>query len=77
MNELCADYGNETIFTQKVSFKREILKKFENELDFFPSENYVIEHSSTMNPCLYSVTVFKGQGLTPHNTIKHHGKHHV
>ena len=76
LNELCNDYGIETIFAQTVSFKREILKKFETELDFFPSGKCVIGHSSTMNPCWYSVAVLKGQGLTSHKTNKHHGKHH-
>ena len=63
MKELCDDNGIELIFTHIVRTKRELLKIFENELDFFPSEKFFIVFSSAMNICEYSVAVLKGQGF--------------
>ena len=42
-----------TQFLLKQLFKkRGLLKKNENELEFFASAKFVIVHSSTMNPCI-------------------------
>ena len=40
--------------------KWELLKKFYNQLDYSPSEKFVLAHSSAMNPCDSSVPVLKG-----------------
>ena len=39
------------------------MKKVCNWLSLSPSRKFVIVHSSTMNPCIYSVLVLKGQGF--------------
>ena len=44
LKELCDDYGIEPVFTHIVNLKREPLKKFENDLDFFPFAKFIIMH---------------------------------
>ena len=39
-----------TIFAHTVNLKLELLTKFENKLDFFPSAKFFTVQSSTMNP---------------------------
>lgn len=63
MKKSSGDYGVEPIFIATVSLKRELLKKFEDELDFFPSANFVIVHSLTINPSQNSIAVLKGQWI--------------
>ena len=49
------------IFTHTVSLEKELLNKFENDLDFFPSAKFFVIHSSTKTSCQYSATILKGQ----------------
>ena len=61
LKEGCNDHGIELIFTHLFRLKRELLKKFENESDFFLLAKLVIVHSSTMNPYEYSIADLKAQ----------------
>ena len=50
--------------------KREIVKQFDKEIDFFPSGTFVIIYSTSINPCKYSIAVLKGKGLRDSDFIK-------
>ena len=51
------DYETEIIFGHTVCLKRDIIINFENEFDFFLSAKFLIDHSSTINPCEHNVLV--------------------
>ena len=51
MKNLLDKHGIEPAFAHTNSLKRKLLKKLENELDFFSSVTFVIVNSSTINPC--------------------------
>ena len=53
--------GLKPVFIHTVSLEKELLNKFENDLDFFPSAKFFVVHSSTKNSCRYSATILKGQ----------------
>ena len=57
------DYGIKPIFTNAGSLKRQLSKKVDKELFFSPSAKFAVVHSSTINPCQYSVTFLKGPGF--------------
>ena len=61
VKELQGDYGIEPIFPHIVSLKRELLRKVENELDFFSLVKFVIFYSSAINSCQYSGVILKEQ----------------
>lgn len=50
----------ESVFTHTTSLKGELLKKVLRWI-FFPSTKFVIVHSSTINPCQYSILVLEKQ----------------
>ena len=55
--ELRDDYSIELTFVHTASLKWELLKKIENELDFFTSVRFFNVPSSTINSCQYSVAI--------------------
>ena len=51
------------VIEHTVELKREILKKFENEIAFFPCVRHLLVHPIDVNPCTYSIATRKGCGL--------------
>ena len=51
LKELWKEYWTKPSFTDTVSLKRELLKKFEKGLDFFLSVEFIIVHSPTIHAC--------------------------
>ena len=43
--------------------KREIIKNFEEEINFYPCGRHLLVHPSDINPCTYSIATLKGYGL--------------
>ena len=70
--QMCKDYcvPDTYFFTSTKSLKRYLSKKIEDELSFFPSGKFVIVHSSSVNPCEYSIATLQGDGLRDEDFVK-------
>ncbi|XP_057316865.1 uncharacterized protein LOC130657893 [Hydractinia symbiolongicarpus] len=67
---ICEENNLEPAFMHTVSLKRELVKQFGSEIDFFTTGKYVIVHSALMNPCEYSVATLLGHGLRDMDHIR-------
>ncbi len=67
---ICEENDIEPPLAHTVSLKRELVKHFKEEIDFFQNGKYVVVHSSLMNPCEYSVATLLGHGLRDQDHIR-------
>lgn len=66
---MCEENDIKPPLAHTVSLKRELVKHFKEEIDFFQNGKYVVVHSSLMNPCEYSVATLLGHGLRDQDHI--------
>ena len=52
--------GVDSVVTSTATLKRRLTEEFGDDIGFFPTGKYVIVHSSSINPCEYSVATLKG-----------------
>ena len=63
LNSYCNDFGLATIWKSTKSLRNKLEEKFGDNIAFNPNGFCVIVHSSTMQPCDYSLSTIKGCGL--------------
>ena len=62
--------GMDPVVTSTATLKRRLIEEFGDEIGFFPTGKYVIVHSSSINPCEYSVATLKGHCLRDEDFVR-------
>ena len=75
VSEFSTEQGlEEPVIQHTVELKRQLLKRFENQISFFPCGRHLLVHPIDINPCTYSIATLKGCGLRDRDLAKAFGK---